>query len=202
MCGCGILIDVGNDRISAALNALKGEREVVGRRLSGLQRELQESAALLQRLDNAIASLEADAGLMAQYGMGQPPAVPGDLDIPRLQPNLSPAQRLTPFLTRGVGKERDALQSAKMVAAVVDYVGTPSSREQVRVAFFEYFGREYLMSSYWNDPDKAFRSAFRRAVEREMVVPIVYPDGQTVYMGGFREIGADRPMRVEPIGDV
>jgi hypothetical protein len=192
---------MSNDRINSALEQLKAERASVGERMSALQREMQDTAAQLQRLDGAIAALDADAHLMAEFKMGQPPAVGGDLDVPRLRHDIprGSEDRILPFVTRGVGKERDGLHSAKMVAAVADALATPVSREKLKAAFFEYFDRDRL-GKYWDDPDKAFRSAFRRAVERDMVLPVEYPNGQTVYTGGFREVTADRPRRVEPIG--
>ncbi len=78
-----------------------------------------------------------------------------------------------------------------MVAAVVDAIAEPVSRGRLQEAFFDYFGRE-LLAAYWQQPGKAFRSALQRAVERDLINEVPYPDGDgVVYIGGFRAGEAD-----------
>lgn len=180
------------DRVGSALEQLRAERAEVGTRLAAMQREMHEVAAQLQRLDVAIAALgggEPDGGFAADAKLVRPAAVSEDLDVPRLRLDAPKGsmQRIAPFITRGVGKERDGLQSAKMVAAVVDYLGEPVSPEKLKVAFFDHFDRDLLKEHYWQDPDKAFRSALRRAVERDTINEVQYPDdGGVVYISGWR----------------
>lgn len=183
---------MSNDRVESALEQLKVERAIVGDRLLDLQQQMQHAAAQLQRLDSAIAALDTEVHVIADFKMGQPPAASADLNVPRLRQNLprGSEDRILPFVTRGVGKQRDGLHSAKMVAAVADALATPVSRERLKAAFFDYFDRD-LLGKYCDDPDNAFRSAFGRAVDRDMVLPVVYPDGQTVYTGGFRDVQLD-----------
>lgn len=94
---------------------------------------------------------------------------------------------MLPYLTPGKDEgDKGSLQSAHMVAAVLDRIGEPVSRDKLQTAFFDFFGEEVL-GIYWSQPIKAFRSALSRAVERDIINEVELPDGGgTVYLGGWR----------------
>ncbi|WP_241473242.1 hypothetical protein [Mycolicibacterium neoaurum] len=178
-------------RVASALKALKDERAVVGERLLELQREIDATAAQLQRLDAAISALEIVTDPPARdYNLGRAMPRSDNANRPRLQHDAprGSGSRLIEFISHTAGEEgRATLQPTNMLLAVLDDLGEPVSRDRLKEAFFDYFDRETL-KTYWLDPDKAFRSALRRAVEREIINTVDYPNGQVVYMSGFREV--------------
>ena len=184
------------DSVAATINELEQKRAALGERMAFHQRAGAEAANELQHIDNALRALKAlptsgaDGGDSPEWEMGRPPRDAESHTVPKLNPDIPPGpSRLIPFAGRAVGQDRDGLRSPHMVAAMVDYLAAPVTQERLQKAFFTYFDHD-LLSSYWKQPERSFRTALQRAVEREMVTKITYPGDQgTVYMSGFRVVG-------------
>ncbi|ASW99449.1 MULTISPECIES: hypothetical protein [Mycobacterium] len=186
--------------VDVALQQLQAERSSLVTQVQDFQRKRDEAAGQLSRVDAAIASLKevrvgAEANLSGESADDEIVADSGDpYDVPPL-PAVPPGPgRLEPFIkSSGAGKN---LQSTYMVAAVVDAIAEPVTRDVLQRAFFDYFGHEQL-APYWTRPEKAFLSALQRAVERDMINRVEYPNGGEVYIGGFRVVDAHRRQRVK-----
>lgn len=185
---------VSGDRVIAALEELQAERNALLDHLQAMQREVEIAARQVNKLNEAIQALiglrpelvAADSGRDAIRGRGFAQAELPGFDSPH--PELIAAffdvppgpERLRPFVTPG-GDGKN-LQSAQMVAAVVEALGNPVRRDQLQREFFDYFGSE-LLSEYWQQPEKAFRTALRRAMERELIVALEPENGgEHLYM--------------------
>ncbi|MDC9015203.1 hypothetical protein [Mycobacterium marinum] len=184
--------------IDVALQHLQNERSTLVAQVQDLHRKRDLAARELSRVDAAIASLKevrGGAGTDVVSGSSDD-ELPADTGSPYnvpLLPDVPPGQaRLEPFITpSGNGKN---LQSTYMVAAVVDAIAEPVTREALQRAFFKYFGPNQL-AQYWKRPEKAFNSALQRAVERDMINRVEYPDGGEVYVGGWRIANSARRQR-------
>jgi hypothetical protein len=183
---CASVTAMGGDRIIAALEELQAERDTVLEQLQHLQRQVERTVGQVNKLNEAIQSLISLRPELINHHVdaihNEPYSDP--TEVPALIEDPDPVARLKPFITPG-GDGKN-LQSAQMVAAIVDAIGQPAPRHVVQREFFKYF-TEIHLSVYWQQPEKAFRTALRRAVERNMVLAVDDGSGTSLYTGGFRK---------------
>jgi len=192
---------MAGDRIVAALEELQAERGVVLENLQHHQRQVEHAVSQVNKLNEAIQSLISLRPELIDHNRGAGSdetdahtPLTDPTEVPPLPTESDPVTRLQPFITPG-GDGKN-LQSAHMVAAVVDSLGQPVTRDVLQHAFFDYFTYVHL-SGYWQQPEKAFRTALRRAVERDMVLEVRSQGDPTLYTGGFRR---RRPSYAEVTG--
>lgn len=106
------------------------------------------------------------------------PQVRAVLNDPQLRKNIGAATEavnrfvsstLTPYVPRGGKGSR--LKSTRMVADLVNEIGSPISRDELRDAFFAKFERDEI-EHYWQRPDNALGNAIARAVEENLIQSI------------------------------
>lgn len=183
---------MGNSSVYHALEELRAEYDTVTGEVSELQNRLAAMESRLDRVRDAIQSLERLEELslesrpspVVESDMGRPHEshrfddVPAHGDDEPLEPEPQPedggsaaaaipeTSPIVKYLARGGEGRR--LRSTQMVADVVDEVDKVISRDDLKVAFFQKFPREE-MERLWERADNAFGNALARAAKEKLI---------------------------------
>ena len=94
---------------------------------------------------------------------------------------------------KAVRASGNAFARSLMVSDVVDKLGEPVTRDRLREAFFEHFGREDI-KKFWERPDNALNTAIIRARDEDLIIEIPGVDGgPALYTGHFRDSETRKP---------
>lgn len=200
------------DHKSAALEELRSEREDVAVHTDKLERERQQLRsrlaqldgeiapliARLQQLDSAIKPLEILVSVSNGVDIPAGDATGADVSAEHNQVPTDEEQWEVPevfkrYMPKTGEGTRKRLRSTLMVSDVVDALGEPVTRNRLREAFFEHFGREDL-ERFWDRPDNALNTAIIRARDEDLIVEIPGVDGgPALYTGHFRSHETGEP---------
>ncbi|WP_136622983.1 hypothetical protein [Mycobacterium pseudokansasii] len=195
---------MSDDQLGAMLEALQWEQGDVEQRVKQVQQELREAENRLTDLNTAIAALKrlqaggehrdragnrevsdfSDAAAGPRHVIsGSPDAVvPGArrTDVP---------ERLRKYVPAGGQR----LRSKLMVFDLLQNIGRPVTRDELRHEFFDFYGREEL-ETYWMRPENALNTAIDRAVEDQLILEHEEAHGgPAVYTPHFRDTASGLP---------
>jgi hypothetical protein len=195
------LMELRSERADVAAHAEKLERERADLRfrLGQLDGEIAPLTARLHQLDSVIAPLTALVSgsedtpttrsapkELAEAGTSAPSEIPEDEDgwkVPEV---------FRRYMPKGGEGKRKRLRSTLMVSDVVDKLGEPVTRDHLREAFFEHFGREDIQR-FWDRPDNALNTAIMRARDEDLIVEIKVDGKPALYAGHFRNSETGEP---------
>jgi hypothetical protein len=195
-----------NDQLVAMLEALECEQRGVEQHVNHLHQELGEAENRLTDLNAAVAALKRLQGpeevdvqheLAGDHGVPQagdaaaePEQVSESVDavIPETR-RVGVSERLRKYVPPGGQR----LRSKLMVFDLLQKVGRPVTRDELRHEFFDFYGREEL-ERYWMRPENALNTAIDRAREDQLILEHEDPKGGApVYTPHFRDAASGFP---------
>lgn len=193
-----------NAQLVDTLESLRSEKAVVSAEAEVLQQELGEKQHHLSRLNAAISALESllpdgqtrSRGPETADASAKGTMVLADAAVYEGRRSEVP-ERLQKYLP--VGGQR--LRSKLMVFDLLQRIGQPVTRDQLRRSFFEYFGRENI-EQFWLRPDSALNTAIDRARDEDLILQIEDPQGgPALFTTNFRESDTGLPAHYHGEGE-
>jgi hypothetical protein len=196
---------MANNQVETLLAALRAEREAVAAEVIELQQRLNGADVSLTKLNGAIASLELllepieVSGRPRDGGRAQHPTLenldnsqnPADVVADHIRVEVKGhakrstdlSDRLRPYVPAGGQR----LRSKQMVFDLLNHLAIPVTRDELRTAFFDYYGREN-MERFWQRPENALNTAIDRAIEENIIREVSRMDGEPRYSTGMRDL--------------
>ena len=182
-------------QIVATLQALECEQRDVEQQVHNLRQQLGEAENHLAKLNAATGALKMLIDLEhVESAAGHRYA--GDHELQVVAPEPEPEapvdatpERLKKYLP--VGGQR--LRSKLMVFDLLQKIGHPVNKDQLRREFFDYFHRDDL-ERHWVRPENALNTAIDRAREDGLILQVEDPHGgPPLYTPHFRDTATGLP---------
>ncbi|KQY08647.1 hypothetical protein ASD37_30580 [Mycobacterium sp. Root135] len=191
---------MASDQIVAALETLRGEFATAKASAGRLEQQLAEANALLKRLGAAIQSLEKLV-VSSATGPGDPFDVPINFDDGRGLTTDEDEHGVPRIFSRYLPPGGQRLKSKLMVFDLLQKLGRPVTRDELRHSFFEFYGRENL-EQYWQRPDSALNTAIDRASADGVILETQAEKGRpAMYFTGFVDSDTGTPAMYYGEGD-
>ena len=183
--------------LAARVDQLTREREKLQDQLACIEAEVSPLATRLRQMDLVIQPLAALVEVAPASDTLPPTTTDGVVKSAQMDSNVPGEEWEVPevfkrYMPRGGTGPRKRLRSTLMVADVVDKIGEPVTRDHLREAFYDHFGRENI-SRFWNRPDNALNTAIMRARDEELIIEVNVDGRPPLYTGHFRNSATGEP---------
>lgn len=195
------------EHVALLVEKLGRQRDDLMDQLAQLDGEIAPSADRLRQLDLVIAPLTALVSVIGAPLVSVTNGTPTMESAARAEDKADPAsasdvdedweipdvfKRYLPK-SGGDGKRKRRLRSTLMVSDIVDKLGEPVTRDRLREAFYDHFGREDI-KRFWDRPDNALTTAIIRARDEDLIIEVPADNnGPALYMAHFRESETGQP---------